>query len=455
MPLTGPLSALKPLVAFKRVKKKKKHIQVRPLPEANQIKIVGHEKSQLENEMVVREKNHAPRGCMSVGCYIAHFWRMGEEGLRGGRSGGRREETGDQEAHKNVQEAWLYIRALEILLASEGEERRGMRGEKRGEQMAASNNPKTGWLEKNMNGGVDTAELHMWTDLCERVCFSKADGEHRSLLKVVFIMSDGAVSCADHYHLSAHATATGQRLLRCAWVSLALHRRCARALLCVLHKLSWGEPVVEVCYWYTPRGGGSVLGDTVLPWGDPLVGLRWWTLCVFPWKATYCWLSTWRKPPCESPTDPEGRPTHPLWKHPQWFSSGSPCPSPFESHFHCANDKDKLRLPPLTQKLFGRPILRTPKLVLWCLHTEKRSGGAWGELTMDDSCALRGVQIFPGKQQHQKRGIAQLFSSQENSCFCNEWMHFLFKKQTNCATYLWSNSFVCLFILPIIPIYAF
>lgn len=52
---------------------KKKHIQVRPLPEANQIKIVGHEKPQLENEMVVREKNHAPRGCMSVGCYIAHF----------------------------------------------------------------------------------------------------------------------------------------------------------------------------------------------------------------------------------------------------------------------------------------------------------------------------------------------------------------------------------------------
>lgn len=72
MPLTGPLSAVRPLVAFKRAKKKK-HIQVRPLPEANQIKIVGHEKPQLENEMVEREKHHAPRGCMSVGCYIAHF----------------------------------------------------------------------------------------------------------------------------------------------------------------------------------------------------------------------------------------------------------------------------------------------------------------------------------------------------------------------------------------------
>lgn len=57
---------------------------------------------------------------------------------------------------------------------------------------------------------------------------------------------------------------------------------------------------------------------------------------------------------------------------------------------------------------------------------------------MDDSCALRGVQIFPGKQQHQKRGIVQLFSSQENSCFRVEVMSecIFYKKKTNCATYL-------------------
>lgn len=53
------------------------------------------------------------------------------------------EETGDQGAHKNVQEAWLYIRALEILLARERREKE-RRGER--EQMAASNNLETGWL---------------------------------------------------------------------------------------------------------------------------------------------------------------------------------------------------------------------------------------------------------------------------------------------------------------------
>lgn len=41
----------------------------------------------------------------------------------------RRTEQGNQGAHKNVQEAWLYIRALEILLARErsDKERKGER----------------------------------------------------------------------------------------------------------------------------------------------------------------------------------------------------------------------------------------------------------------------------------------------------------------------------------------
>lgn len=72
---------------------------------------------------------------MRVGCYIAHFFFFvgGEAGggCEDGWSNGRREETGDQGAHKNVQEAWLYIRALEILLAREREERKGMRGRKK------------------------------------------------------------------------------------------------------------------------------------------------------------------------------------------------------------------------------------------------------------------------------------------------------------------------------------
>lgn len=202
--------------------------------------------------MVVREKNYAPRGCMSIGCYIAHFWRMGEEGLRGGRTGGRRKETGDQGAHKNVQEAWLYIRALEILLAREGEERRGMRGERRGEQMAASNNPQTGKKHEWRCRYCRVAHVNgfMWA----RVFSLRLTVNVVALLKVLLIMSNRVVSCADHYHLIAHATATGQRLLRYEWVLLAPHRCWARPLLCVLSGLSWGEPVVEVCYWSAPRG---------------------------------------------------------------------------------------------------------------------------------------------------------------------------------------------------------
>lgn len=49
-------------------------------------------------------------------CYIVHF---------GGETDGAMEEgkkTGEREAHKNVQEAWPYIRVLELLLARERRE---------------------------------------------------------------------------------------------------------------------------------------------------------------------------------------------------------------------------------------------------------------------------------------------------------------------------------------------
>lgn len=55
----------------------------------------------------------------------------------GGRTDGAMEgvqqerETGDQGAHKNVQEAWLYIRVLEILLARERGETRKEREKER------------------------------------------------------------------------------------------------------------------------------------------------------------------------------------------------------------------------------------------------------------------------------------------------------------------------------------
>lgn len=59
---------------------------------------------------------------------------FGGKGKDGELEGGQEEEeTGDQGTHKNVQEAWLYIRALEILLARERREkdRKGERKSRR------------------------------------------------------------------------------------------------------------------------------------------------------------------------------------------------------------------------------------------------------------------------------------------------------------------------------------
>lgn len=83
---------------------------------------------------------------------VASFIFLGKDGW----SNGRREETGDQGAHKNVQEAWLYIRALEILLARERREK-----ESKGERESRWQLPITsrqGALKKKkkmMSGGVD------------------------------------------------------------------------------------------------------------------------------------------------------------------------------------------------------------------------------------------------------------------------------------------------------------
>lgn len=57
---------------------------------------------------------------------MLHRSFFGGKGKDGAMEGGQEEEeTGDQETHKNVQEAWLYIRALEILLARQRREKEG------------------------------------------------------------------------------------------------------------------------------------------------------------------------------------------------------------------------------------------------------------------------------------------------------------------------------------------
>lgn len=96
-------------------------------------------------------------------------------------------------------------------------------------------------------------------------------------------------------------------------------------------------------------------------------------------------------PPEESPpvncplTQKTASPT-PLWKHSQWFSSGSWCPSPFESRFYCANDKDKLRLPPLGQKLFREAHRSDAEACFMVLTHEEMVW--WGLRWIDDGRLL-------------------------------------------------------------------
>lgn len=75
-----------------------------------------------------------------------------------GWSNGRRAETGDRGAHKNVQEAWLYIRALEILLARERREK-----ERKGERESRWQLPITsrqGDFKKNDEWRCTGAEVY-------------------------------------------------------------------------------------------------------------------------------------------------------------------------------------------------------------------------------------------------------------------------------------------------------
>lgn len=80
--------------------------------------IAGHEMPQLENKIIARKREITLPGLRESRVLHCSFFLGG-----GVWSNGRREETGDQGAHKNVQEAWLYIRALEILLARERREK--------------------------------------------------------------------------------------------------------------------------------------------------------------------------------------------------------------------------------------------------------------------------------------------------------------------------------------------
>lgn len=79
------------------------------------------------------------------------FFGWGTDGANG-----RREETGDRGARKNVQEAWLYIRALEILLAGERGEKRERTGERESRwQLPITSRQGDVKGKKKRSGGVD------------------------------------------------------------------------------------------------------------------------------------------------------------------------------------------------------------------------------------------------------------------------------------------------------------
>lgn len=110
MLVTPLVSAVGPLVGFKW-----KTIRSCCSPKQTEY-ICGKLNAPIRKKKICREREKLHFvGCMRAGVLHRSFFLGGG----GGWSNGRRKETGDQGAHKNVQEVWLYIRALEILLAGE------------------------------------------------------------------------------------------------------------------------------------------------------------------------------------------------------------------------------------------------------------------------------------------------------------------------------------------------
>lgn len=82
--------------------------------------------------------------------------------------------------------------------------------------------------------------------------------------KVFFITSERVVSCADHYHVSVHATVTGMHFYEMCMDFIRSMPLC----FCVR---------VYAVYSGWPGGIG---GETAA--------------FVFPWTVAYCWLFTWK-----------------------------------------------------------------------------------------------------------------------------------------------------------------
>lgn len=73
--------------------------------------------------------------------------------------GVQEDETGVQGAHKNVQEAWLYIRALEILLARERREEKRKRKKESESRRQLPITSRQGDVKKKKEGEQKTVEV--------------------------------------------------------------------------------------------------------------------------------------------------------------------------------------------------------------------------------------------------------------------------------------------------------
>lgn len=220
-------------------------------------------------------------------------------------------------------------------------------------------------------------------------------------------MSDRVVSCADHYHSSAHVTVTGRRLLRYAWVSLSPRRRWAR-LLCVLQRPSWREPVVELCYWsesrrrhcLAPRGpsGGTALVEAVC------FPMKSHSLLAVHLKKAPLWIAHWPRrgphpPPLETPT---------------MVRLGLLMPLSFwVALLLCQWQGQIAPAAPCTKTFSGGPSLGRRSWFYGAYTWRNGLVGPEVNWRWTTLVVLRGVDIFPGKQ-HQKLRIGSSFSSQEN-----------------------------------------
>lgn len=95
-------------------------------------------------------------------------------------------------------------------------------------------------LKKTMNGGV-AVDGQRGVDAHVCVCvygLEINDVEYHSSLKVLFILSEHVVSCADDYHASVHATVTSMHLYEMCMDFISSLALCVCVCVCCIQWLA-------------------------------------------------------------------------------------------------------------------------------------------------------------------------------------------------------------------------